>query len=176
MHPAIESLLRIADEDPLPEGARTHLRADPQVDLDLIAGEAGPRARVTLALPQPIHGISADIDCAISIRNMQKMDPPVACGYFDLLRRRGGPRSRFYCVSRREEVLPDGTAGRFDEYPWHADDVVYIDGVCPYYKHFLAPCTLPGGPNLLGVHVPFVNHFDGEHLHRLAQLDGTAGG
>jgi hypothetical protein len=77
---------------------------------------------------------------------------------------------RFDCVNRMRKQLPEGEVSAFAEYPWQGDDEVFIDGQCPFYSHFLAPYTLPNGPRLFGVRIPYVNYFDGIHLHRLARL------
>jgi SAM-dependent methyltransferase len=151
--------------------ARTHERADADAAMSLLtAGGEGTRADVMFARPTDIERIVDEVDCAINIASMQEMNAQSIAAYFDFLRRRSTPRSRFYCVNRRDKELPGGEVSRFADYPWRLDDEVFVDGVCPYYTHFVGLRMPPRGPRWLGLRVPFVNHFDGVHLHRLARL------
>ena len=149
----------------------TQHKADPRAILALISGGDGARtADVSFVLPQAVEAVSDTIDCAINIASMQEMNAFSIASYFAFLRRRSGPQSRFYCVNRERKALPGGEVSTFAEYPWRPDDEVFLDGPCLYYRHFFDPRTLPHGPRVLGVRVPFVNYFDGLHLHRLVRL------
>lgn len=152
--------------------ARTHADADPRCPMAV--GRPAPGG-VAFVVPSEAHAIPAPVDLAVTIAAMQEMAPEVVARYFALLRERSGPASRFYCVSRAEKILPGGEVSRFDGYPWSSRDDVFIDGPCPYYTHFLSRHTGARGPRLFGVRVPFMNHFDGIHLHRLARLASEEG-
>ncbi|MBI3011704.1 MAG: hypothetical protein HYY58_04355 [Candidatus Omnitrophica bacterium] len=154
--------------------ADTHQRADPRVRISFLAQqggtEEGPPAELALVLPQAIERVSDPIDCAINVASMQEMNAATIQTYFAFLRRRSGPESRFYCVNRVEKILPGGEVARFADYPWHDRDEVFLDGVCPYYTHYLSRYRGAHGPTVCGIRVPWVSCFDGEHRHRLVRL------
>lgn len=154
--------------------ARTHGQADPQARLALLGSARWAEAEVVLVCPQDAERIPGPIDCAVNMASMQEMTPRSIADYFAFLRKRSAPGSRFYCVNRAEKTLPGGEVIRFADYPWQADDEIFLDGPCPYYSHFFAPYTLPEGPRVLGWRVPGWNAF-GEHRHRLARLAPAAG-
>ncbi|MEF2230136.1 MAG: putative sugar O-methyltransferase [Pseudodesulfovibrio sp.] len=109
-------------------------------------------------------------DLFINVASMQEMTMPVIEEYFRFMRgtlRSGG---LFYCCNRKEKVLPCGSVIRFHAYPWDAADIVLIDGPCPWHTFFLESCRAARGPVLFGRRVPYINWFDGDHLHRLAGL------
>lgn len=152
---------------------RAHSLTDPGASIALLASGQPLRdehAAVTVVLPQDIERISDEIDCAINVASMQEMTAFSIASYFAFLRRRSTPQSRLYCVNRLRKELPGGEIASFTEYPWRRDDQIFIDGVCPYYTHFLAPYTGRNGPTIFGVRVPWVNSFDGVHVHRLVRL------
>jgi hypothetical protein len=154
--------------------ARLHEQADP----DAVLGIAGPlgsagTADVTFVQPQDIALIPGPIDCAVNMASMQEMTRSSIAMYFRWLRQRSGPQSHFYCVNRLRKELPGGEIIRFADYPWQADDEVFLDGPCPYYTYFFAPYTLPNGPRVWSLRIPFINYFDGPHLHRLVRLAPT---
>lgn len=152
--------------------ARTHEKADPGARMSLF--RPGPvrdaAADVVLVLPMDVEAIDDRIDCAVNISSMQEMTQASIGGYFTFLRRRSTPASRFYCVNHLSKEMTGGEVARFHEYPWRADDEIFIDGPCPYFTHYLAPYTLSYGPRVLGVRVPFINYFGGVIMHRLARL------
>ncbi len=150
---------------------RTHEAADPSARLALFDGDrqAAP-GDVSFVLPQAVEQVPEAIDCAINIASMQEMNAFTVQTYFTFLRRRSTPRSRFYCVNRLRKELPGGEVASFYEFPWRADDEIFLDEPCPFYTHFIAPYTRPQGPRWHGVRVPFVNHFDGVHMQRLVRL------
>jgi len=151
--------------------ATTHQRAHPQASLSLLSAQTADRsADVTLVIPQEVERVGEAIDCAINIASMQEMNAFTIAAYFTFLRRRSRTQSRFYCVNRLEKRLPGGEVARFHDYPWQADDQLFLDAACPFYHHFVSAKTLPQGPRVAGLRVPFVNHFDGVHWHRLARL------
>ncbi len=151
--------------------ARTHGLADPQAAMEYLPEEAAAgRSPILFSLPKDIERLPGVVDCAINVASMQEMKPSSITAYFKFLRQRSGRQSHFYCVNRTEKRLPDGEWIRFGDFPWQPEDKVFLNGVCPYYTHFFSSFTLPPGPKVLGLRVPFVNHFDGVHLHRLAHL------
>ena len=151
--------------------ARTHEAADRTVRLSRLAAHPTDHdATVVFVLPQEVEAIADDIDCAVSMASMQEMTTSSIARYFAFLRRRSTKHSRFYCVNRLRKELPGGEVISFSDYPWQESDEVFLDGVCPYYTHFFAPYTLPRGPRLCGVRIPFINYFDGVLLHRLTRL------
>jgi hypothetical protein len=155
---------------------RTHERANPSACVALLSGEdsgeapTAAAADIAFVLPQALEQIPDAIDCAINIASMQEMLASSIAAYFTFLRRRSAPQARFYCVNRRRKELRGGEITSFYDYPWQPDDEVFVDGPCPYYRHFFSSSTLPHGPRLFGVRVPYVNWMDGEHVHRLARL------
>ena len=124
---------------------------------------------VTFVLPKDIESISEEIDCAINIASMQEMNERSIDSYFRFLRSRSTPNSLFYCINREEKELPGGEIVKFSDYPWLGEDRIFIDGPCPYYTHYLGR-TMPKGPWLLGVRIPFINYLDGKIIHRLVHL------
>ena len=151
--------------------ARTHQTADPHARLAVRSGgESAAGADIVFITPPNVELVDEMIDCAISVASMQEMTTASIAGYFTFLRRRSTPRSRFYCVNRLDKELPGEERTRFYDYPWQADDEIFLDEPCPYYQHFIAPYTLCRGPRILGIRVPYLNYFDGVHLHRLVRL------
>lgn len=150
--------------------AQTHEMADRRVSLSVLSTDGVAGADVVFVLPQDVERITDDIDCAINIASMQEMNEFSITSYFSFLRRRSAPHSRFYCVNRLRKELPGGEISAFNDYPWHSDDEIFIDGLCPYYTRFFGLPTLPNGPRLLGVRVPCINYFGGVHMHRLVRL------
>ena len=155
--------------------ARLHQAAHPGISMSLLSpDDDGGQADVTFVHPKDIELIPGAIDCAINIVSMQEMNAFSIAAYFAFLRRRSGPGSRFYCVNRWQKKLPAGEVATFTEYPWQADDEVFIDEPCPYLRYFLDWNLQPRGPTLLGCRVPFVNFYDGLLWHRLARLASMA--
>jgi hypothetical protein len=89
---------------------------------------------------------------------MQEMDDAVIKNYFRFMRAGIFEKKYFYCCNRVEKRLPDGNVTRFAEYPWQRDDVVLLDGLCPWYREY--PSSIP----------PFWRPFDGPIRHRLVVL------
>ena len=87
---------------------------------------------VFFVAPQHAELIPEKIDCAFNIASMGEMSEFSISAYFTFLRRRSSMNSRFYCVNRSEKQLPGGEVTRFADYPWNEDDMVFIDGPCPY--------------------------------------------
>ena len=69
----------------------------------------------------------------------------------------------------RWEAILDRNGIVVSKSPWGPDDEIFLDGLCPYFRHWFAPYTRPGGPSVLGVRVPFVNYW-GPTIHRLVRL------
>lgn len=101
-----------------------------------------------------LRGCPADL--TLNIASMQEMDPPVIASYFEELRTIAEQREiAFYCCNREEKVLPDGTVSRFSAYPWHTDDWVLVDELCPWHQQYYS------------LRPPFYRRYDGAHRHRL---------
>jgi hypothetical protein len=124
--------------------AHTHQRAKTQAEL---------------LTPNQLERIPEPISTAINVTSMQEMLSSSIAAYFSFLRRRR--TGRFYCVNRKEKVLPGGEVIRFAGYPWQANDKVLLDGLCPYLTHWLSRQP------------PFYRRFDGLTLHRLVELSPT---
>jgi len=100
----------------------------------------------------------AKIDLAVNIASMQEMNPSVIKEYFAALRDSAGGEPFFYCCNREEKVFSDGTMVRFAEYPWHEEDGVLVDELCPWHQYYytlLPPRYLP---------------YDGPIRHRLIKM------
>lgn len=154
--------------------AHLHEMVDRKATMSLCAtGKIGNRGRttnITFVLPQDIEHIPDQIDCAINIMGMQEMPEFSVASYFAFLRRRSMPHSRFYCVNESRRKMPGNDGVNFADYPWQENDEIFVDGSCPYFTHFFARSTLPDGPRILGMRVPFVNYFDSVLKHRLVHL------
>jgi hypothetical protein len=99
------------------------------------------------------------VDFAFNIVSMQEMDLPVVMAYFDDLRAVAVKREVFfYCCNREEKVLPDGTRTCFSEYPWHEDDKILVDELCPWHQFYYV------------LRPPFYRPYDGLIRHRLVTL------
>jgi hypothetical protein len=94
---------------------------------------------------------------AISIAAMQEMDPEVIAGYFAALRAIEGGVT-FYCLSRINKQLPDGTEIRFAAFPWSPRDSILADEIVPWMHFYYM--TRP----------PFFARYDGPAQHRLVKL------
>ncbi len=81
------------------------------------------------------------IDGAFNVSSMQEMDLTTIRGYFQVLRSSPAPATWFYCANAIEKKWSDGTVIRFAEYPWHAQDRVLVDELCPWAH--LAYTTFP---------------------------------
>jgi hypothetical protein len=147
--------------------ADTHRKADPEAKMTLLQNGVD---EICFVLPHQIEQISDTIDCAINIASMGEMTETSIASYFEFLRRRSGPGSRFYCANRASKELPGGEVTEFSSYPWLAEDRVYLEGDCPYLSHYWSPETLTDGPRIGGLRVPFLNYFDGEFVQRLVHL------
>ena len=150
--------------------AHTHESTNPDATISVVSPQKLEPTDVSLVLPQDVEAIPDEIDCGINIASMQEMSDFSIASYFSFLRSHSSERSRFYCINRLRKELPGGEVTEFTNYPWRNEDEIFIDGPCPYYAHFFSRATLPKGPWVLGVRVPFVNHFDGIVMHRLARL------
>lgn len=152
--------------------ANNHLSLNPGLRVSLFRNTGDAKdAELTLAPVEDYSKLDFEIDCAINIASMQEMNRFSIEGYFSFLRKRSGPESRFYCLNRRRKVLPAGEVADFYDYPWSPKDEIFVDGPCPFYRYFMARSTSSNGPRIMGLRIPFVNYFDGEHMHRLVHLD-----
>jgi hypothetical protein len=120
-----------------------------------------------------INELSEDLrfDIAVNVASMQEMTVETVAHYFSYLRSHMRQRNIFYCCNREKKILPDGEVLEFYRYPWMSGDKYLVDEVCPWHRYFFARTQSDNGPILLGVRVPFVNYYDGDHMHRLAVLD-----
>ena len=91
------------------------------------------------------------IGIAINIASMQEMEPPIIAEYFHFLRNSINQKTYFYCSNRLEKILPDGTVVNYLKYPWHSNDQLIVDELCPwhhyFYNYYQPPFYFPyGGP------------------------------
>lgn len=133
-------------------------------------GGTGAGREVILVHPDCLESVPGPIDCAVNMVSMQEMRPASVRAYFDFLRRRGGPQSRFYCVNKLRNRLPGGETSNFMEYPWQDSDDLFLDRECPYLRFFIDFSVYPTGPRLWGLRIPWVHYFEGVHQERLVRL------
>lgn len=115
-------------------------KAVPDLTVALVCGPedmAGALARpdvrlIAVQADNAQAAAQAPIGVAFNVHSMQEMDAPIIAGYFDILRRNRARRTFFYCCNKNSKTLLDGTQSRFDAYPWHPDDRILLDGVCPW--------------------------------------------
>lgn len=115
--------------------ARSIERALPGAAMRFRGSDSDPRVTATFVPSWEAESIDDRIDCAVNMASMQEMNVHSIGAHFDFLRRRSGPQSRFYCVNRECKKMLGGEVAAFSEYPWHPDDEIFIDTVCPYYTH-----------------------------------------
>lgn len=113
------------------------------------------------------------VDLAVNVASMQEMAPEIVAGYFAFLRRNARPRNLFYCCNRESKTLLGGEVAEFLRYPWRDDDLHVVDGLCPWHQYFFSRARTRRGISAFGKRVPFVNLYDGRHLHRLTVLAKT---
>ncbi len=114
-----------------------------------------------------LEGIAFDM--AINIASMQEMNKKTIERYFHLLRNNLKRNNLFYCCNREEKVMPGGEVSRFLDYPWSGEDIYLLDEICPWHIFFYG-IRSGKSPRLLGLPIPFLNYFEGEHRHRLSVL------
>ncbi|MBW1945947.1 MAG: putative sugar O-methyltransferase [Deltaproteobacteria bacterium] len=140
-----------------------HLLADHVEDADQTDFVYCPAEHVEV-----LHGFVFDI--AVNIASMQEMDPRVVDGYFSFIRKRFRKKNLFYCCNREKKEMPGGEVSEFGKYPWQPDDRFLVNDLCPWHQYFLAARRSGNEHAVFGVKVPFVHHYDGPHLHRLAVM------
>lgn len=144
-----------------------------ETSVDLVVDEAG-LARALVRPPDQVDGAgqiiavqasdhrllrNCPIDVAINIASMQEMNPPAVEAYFIDMRAIARHRELlFYCCNRQEKKLPDGVVTKFSDYPWYADDKIWVDELCPWHQYYYL--NRP----------PFYKFYDGPHMHRLVTL------
>lgn len=109
-------------------------------------------------------------DIGVSIASMQEMNVPTIARYFAFLRKCLEPVNLFYCCSRESKTLVGGEVSEFLKYPWQDGDWFLVDEYYPWQRYFFSRGRAKNGLYLLGVRVPFVNFYDGKHMHRPAIL------
>lgn len=128
----------------------------------LAQAQSDPNVRVISIQAHNHHLLqNCPIDAAINIASMQEMNPPIIAAYFEDLRKAATVRNEtllFYCCNREEKQLPDGTIVKITEYPWHADDIIEIDALCPWHQTYYS--SRP----------PFYHPYEGPVRHRLAKF------
>lgn len=134
---------------------------------EALSRRPGDREAVIIALQAQHHELLREcpVDLAFNMASMGEMDPPVTAAYFADLRTVAAHRPNglaFYCCNREEKTLPDGTVTRFSNYPWHPEDRVLVDELCPWHQHFYT--RMP----------PFYRQYDGPVRHRLAILSAES--
>jgi hypothetical protein len=95
----------------------------------------------------------------INIASMQEMNPYVIAEYFDFMRTSANQKTYFYCANRIEKTLPDGTVVSFFKYPWHSDDQIIVDELCPWHQY-----------NYNYKRPPFYFRYAGPFQHRLTLM------
>ena len=151
-------------------------KAFPEAALHLVAGDGlnpadvGEGALVFCPAESVWEMEAMRFTMFVNVASMQEMTMPVVEEYFRFMRRTLRPGGLFYCCNRVEKVLPCGSVIRLDAYPWDAEDVVLMDGLCPWYKFFLESYRTARGPVLFGRRVPYVNWYDGDLVYRLVRL------
>ncbi len=109
-------------------------------------------------------------DLAINIASMQEMNKATIDYYFNFLRAHLSQGGLFYCCNRYEKIMPGGEIARFHDYPWAPQDQHIADGLCDWYRYFLALRPTQNGLRLGKIRVPLVNYPDGPIHHRLTVL------
>jgi len=110
-------------------------------------------------------------DLAINVASMQEMNSHTIAEYFTFLRHTLKKDNIFYCCNRRKKIMPDGEISEFYKYPWTEGDRHLIDELCPWHLFFWGFPNSEKGPKLLGWKLPYINYFDGIHLHRMTVLE-----
>jgi hypothetical protein len=113
--------------------------------------KAFEESRFAFHLPQALP--DARFDLAISVAAFQEMEPQEIARYFEYLKLNA---TRFYCCSREQKRLPDGTITSFRDYPWSG--LIELNGPCPWHQRFFS------------ARPPFVHRYDGTHLHRIIRF------
>lgn len=106
-------------------------------------------------------------DIAINVASMQEMNIATIARYFTFLRSHLQPDNLFYCCNRESKTLPGGEISEFLKYPWQDDDRHLVDQSCPWHQYFFSVGRAKNGLDVFGIRVPFVNFYDGKHMHRL---------
>lgn len=137
-----------------------------------IAGEANLDAVDFLYCPvEDLEKIERyRFDIAVNIASMQEMSNATVARYYHFLRRNLRPDNLFYCCNREYKRSPGGEVSEFRKYPWMPGDRFFVDGICPWHQYFFSVGRAERGLTLFKVRIPFVNFYDGIHLHRLAVL------
>jgi SAM-dependent methyltransferase len=110
-------------------------------------------------------------DVAINVASMQEMNSRTINEYFNFLRHTLKKKNIFYCCNRKKKIMPAGEISEFYKYPWTRGDRHLVDEPCPWHLFFWGFPNSAVGPQLLGWKVPFINYFDGLHLHRMTVLE-----
>jgi len=110
-------------------------------------------------------------DVAINVASMQEMNSRTIKEYFNFLRRTLKKNNTFYCCNRKKKIMPAGEISEFYKYPWTKGDQHSIDEPCPWHLFFWGFPNSAMGPKLFGWKVPFINYYDGIHLHRMTVLE-----
>lgn len=109
-------------------------------------------------------------DAAVNVTSMQEMNKTTVSRYFTLLRKCLLPQNLFYCCNRESKELIGGEISNFLDYPWEEGDEFLIDGQCPWHRYYFSRFHTKNGFYIFRVRIPFINFYDGKHLHRLAIL------
>lgn len=99
-----------------------------------------------------------NIGLVINVCSMQEMNPDIIQEYFNFIRKSKNSKTFFYCANRCEKKLPDGTIVNFFKYPWHPEDEIILEGLCPWQQRFYSPRP------------PFYFPYDGPIQHRLVLM------
>lgn len=96
-------------------------------------------------------------DIFINVCSMGEMDPKDIKNYFKSMREQKN-ETFFYSCNRISKKLNDGQIIKFSDYPWHKDDTIIFDELCPWHQKY--PKNKP----------PFICKFDGPIQHRLVNI------
>ncbi|MFQ5646476.1 MAG: putative sugar O-methyltransferase [bacterium] len=132
----------------------------PDLQVGLITGEKSKRDASVSFMEAEKYELLREmpIDLFINIASMQEMNNSVISNYFRYMRSSSSHKKYFYCCNRVEKKLPDGETTRFIDYPWHKDDLILFDEICPWYHKY--PTSVP----------PFWKRFNGLLQHRFVEL------
>ncbi len=109
-------------------------------------------------------------DIAVNVASMQEMNEITVIRYFNFLRKCLNENNLFYCCNRELKILSGGEISDFYKYPWNDEDQHFIHEICPWHNYFLSTQHTSNGFKIAGIRVPFINYYDGNHIHRLTRI------
>jgi len=126
---------------------------------ELAAAVALADTRIIAVRADDAHLLAqAPVTLGINIKSMMEMDPAITAAYFDVLRKSPTDQTAFYCCNLDKKTWADGTVISFSDYPWHEDDKLLVDALCPWDQFGYRK------------QLPFYYKRSGLNRHRLAYL------